>query len=310
MNKNIKVAVVMGGPSAEREVSLSTGTAIAQALRSKGYDVAVIDLEPAKIIEQLNSCHADAVFNAVHGLYGEDGCLQGILEMLGVPYTGSGVLASAVAMDKVASKRIFQASAIPTPRCLILCEDDETDPIAEILDKFSLPVVVKPAAQGSSIGVVIVKQREELEPALETAFKYGHEVLVEEFIPGKEITVAVMMLDGHAEALPVINIVPHSGTYDFKSKYTKGETEYLVPAPIGEEATRKAQEAALQAYKIIGCRGVARADLILDEKGDIFLLEINTVPGMTETSLVPKAAASKGLSFPELCEKILLSAIK
>ena len=179
-----------------------------------------------------------------------------------------------------------------------------------ILNSFSLPVVVKPASQGSSIGVVIVKQAKELEEALQTAFSYGEEVLIEEFITGKELTVAVMSYNGEIKAFPVINIVPHSGTYDFKSKYTKGETEYLVPAPIGDAETQHAQEVAVQAYKVLGCRGVARADLMLDDEGQVFVLELNTVPGMTSTSLVPKAAAAVGISFPELCERILLSAQK
>jgi len=194
MDKNMKVAVVMGGPSAEREVSLATGAAVVSALQEKGYDVEAIDIVPGKITEQLNTCGANVVFNAVHGLYGEDGCLQGLLEMIGIPYTGSGVLASAIAMDKVASKRIFQATEIPTPRCLILSQEDKQNHKEIILNSFSLPVVVKPASQGSSLGVVIVKQEKELEEALQTAFSYGKEVLIEEFITGKELTVAVMLL--------------------------------------------------------------------------------------------------------------------
>lgn len=310
MDKKIKVAVVMGGPSAEREVSLATGTAVAEALRENGYNVEAIDLEPDRITEQLNACGATVVFNAVHGLYGEDGCLQGVLEMIGMPYTGSGVLASALAMDKVASKRIFQATEIPTPRCLILSQEDKQNQEEIILKTFSLPVVVKPASQGSSIGVVIVKQENELTEALKKAFSYGKEVLIEEFVIGKELTVAVMDCQGEVRAFPVINIVPHSGTYDFKSKYTKGETEYLVPAPLSEAETKRAQEVAIQGYKVLGCKGVARADLMLDEEGQVFVLELNTVPGMTSTSLVPKAALAVGLSFTDLCEKILLSAVK
>ena len=310
MDNNMKVAVVMGGPSAEREVSLATGAAIVSALKEKGYDAEAIDIVPGKITEQLKTCGASVVFNAVHGLYGEDGCLQGLLEMIEMPYTGSGVLASAITMDKVASKRIFQATEIPTPRCLILSKDDRQNHKEIILNSFSLPIVVKPASQGSSIGVVIVKQEKELEEALKTAFFYGGEVLIEEFISGKELTVAVMTYEGETRAFPVINIVPHSGTYDFKSKYTKGETEYLVPAPIGEVETQHAQEVAVQAYKVLGCKGVARADLMLDNEGQVFVLELNTVPGMTSTSLVPKAASAAGISFPELCERILLSVRK
>lgn len=310
MDKKMKVAVVMGGPSAEREISLVTGRSIAEALKEKDYAVECIDLEPKNIAEQLQNCGATVVFNAVHGLYGEDGRLQSVLEMLGIPYTGSGVLASAIAMDKVASKRIFQATKIPTPRCLILEQGDKQNHKEIILGTFSLPVVVKPASQGSSLGVVIVKQEAELDEALLTAFYYGDEVLIEEFITGKELTVAVMATDEGVQAFPVINIVPHSGTYDFKSKYTKGETEYLVPAPLSDDMTKYVQEVAVQAYKVLGCKGVARADLMLDEEGQAFVLELNTVPGMTATSLVPKAAAAAGISFQNLCEKILLSVKK
>ncbi|MEG1727869.1 MAG: D-alanine--D-alanine ligase [Acidaminococcaceae bacterium] len=306
--KNIgKIAVVMGGPSAEREISLVTGAAIAQALREKNYEVETIDLEPKNFAQQLADSKAQVVFNAVHGLYGEDGRLQSVLEMLDVPYTGSGVLASALAMDKVASKRIFQAAGIPTPRALIFTAGEQAVAKQDILQKFQLPVVVKPASQGSSIGVVIVKEAAELQAALQTAFSYCNSIVVEEFIQGKEITVALLATADAIHAFPVINIVPHSGTYDFKSKYTKGETEYLVPAPLDEKTTAAVQAVASAAYKIIGCQGVARADMMLDAENKAYVLELNTVPGMTATSLVPKAAGAEGISFPDLCEKILLA---
>ncbi|HIU63549.1 MAG TPA: D-alanine--D-alanine ligase [Candidatus Avacidaminococcus intestinavium] len=309
MEKNKRVAVVMGGPSAERDISLLTGQAIVDALKSKDYDVVGIDIEPHRISEQLRDAQASIVFNATHGLYGEDGKLQGVLEMMGMPYTGSGVLASAVAMDKVATKRIFQSSNVSTPDSLIL-RVEEKENFAAILTKFQLPIVVKPASQGSSIGVVIVKKAEELTAALDEAFIYDKEVLIEEFIEGKELTVAVMELEGKVTALPIINIVPHSGVYDYKSKYTKGETEYIVPALLDEATTNKVQETAVLAYKALGCAGVARADIILDAEGRIYVLELNTVPGMTATSLVPKAAAAIGISFPDLCETILMTAVK
>lgn len=309
MNKNDVVAVIMGGPSAEREISLITGAAIAGALREKGYNVAEIDLEPKKLAEQLEVCGAKVVFNAVHGMYGEDGRLQTLLEMLEMPYTGSGMLASALGMDKAASKRIMQAADISTPKALIFVKGEARDFTGEILAAFKkMPVVVKPATQGSSIGVEIVKNEADIAAAMQKAFTYSREVVVEEFIQGKELTVSIMQVDGKAVALPVINIVPHSGVYDFHSKYTKGETEYLVPAPLDEVTTRQVQELAVATYRVLGCSGVARVDVMLDEAGKGYVLEANTVPGMTATSLVPKAAAAVGISFPELCEKILLSA--
>lgn len=309
MNKNDVVAVVMGGPSAEREVSLVTGGAIAGALREKGYNVVEIDLDPKKLAEQLEKCGAKVVFNAVHGLYGEDGRLSAVLEMLGIPYTGSGMLASAWAMDKAVSKRVMQAAGIPTPASLIFSKGEACDYRAHIMETFEkLPVVIKPATQGSSIGVEIVKDEDEIAEAMEKAFIYSREVVAEEFICGKELTVAMMPDGGEVVALPVINIVPHSGVYDFHSKYTKGETEYLVPAPLDEDTTRQVQEISLATYKLLGCSGVARADVMLDAEGKGYVLEVNTVPGMTATSLVPQAAAAVGISFPELCERILLSA--
>lgn len=309
MDKNDVVAVVMGGPSAEREISLVTGAAIAGALREKGYNVVEIDLEPKLLGSQLEQCGAKVVFNAVHGMYGEDGRLQTLLEMLEIPYTGSGMLASALAMDKAASKRIMQAAGIPTPKAVIFTRGEKYDYQSEILSVFHrLPVVVKPSAQGSSIGVAIVKEAAEIEPAMQKAFTYSREVVVEEFISGRELTVAMMQDGGKITALPVIMIVPHSGVYDFYSKYTTGETEYLVPAPLDTAVTEMVQKIAVDTYKVLGCSGVARADVMLDETGAGYVLEVNTVPGMTATSLVPKAAAAVGISFPELCEKILLSA--
>lgn len=303
--KDKKIAVVLGGPSAEREVSLRTGAAIHKALVARGYNAVIIDLEPANFAKQLADNNIDVVFNAVHGLYGEDGCMQGQLEMMGVKYTGSGVMASSVAMDKILSKRIFMASDIPTPDFMILEKSDTSACIAAILARFSLPVVIKPPAQGSSVGVEIVKNQADLEKSLLNAFKYADELLVEEFVSGRELTVAVLKSEGKIQALPLIEIAPHSGVYDYTSKYTVGATQYLVPAPVDEEVTLKVQKMAEQVFSILGCGGVARADIMLSGN-QAYVLEINTVPGMTETSLVPKAAAAVGMSFEDLCEKILL----
>lgn len=307
-NKNQVVAVVMGGPSAEREVSLNTGAAIANALREYGYtNVVEIDLDPRNFGKQLAESKAEVVFNAVHGLYGEDGRLQTLLEIREMPYTGSGMIASVSCMDKVITKRMLRDAGISTPACLII-NKKESGIKEKIMQRFSLPVVIKPASQGSSIGVEIVKEEKKLDEALANAFKYSRDILVEEFIGGKELTVAMMQKDGDVVALPVIHIAPHSGTYDYHSKYTKGATEYICPADLDEETTKKVQEISKQAYEVLGCSGVARADVMLDEEGNGYVLEINTVPGMTATSLVPKAAAAAGISFPELCNIILQSA--
>lgn len=307
-NKNQVVAVVMGGPSAEREVSLNTGAAIANALREYGYtNVVEIDLDPRNFGKQLAESKAEVVFNAVHGLYGEDGRLQTLLEIREMPYTGSGMIASVSCMDKVITKRILRDAGISTPACLII-NKKESGIKEKIMQRFSLPVVIKPASQGSSIGVEIVKEENQLDEALANAFKYSRDILVEEFIGGKELTVSMMQKDGEVVALPVIHIAPHSGTYDYHSKYTKGATEYICPADLDEETTKKVQEISKQAYEVLGCSGVARADVMLDEEGNGYVLEINTVPGMTATSLVPKAAAAAGISFPELCNIILQSA--
>ena len=307
-NKNQVVAVVMGGPSAEREVSLNTGAAIANALREYGYtNVVEIDLDPRNFGKQLAESKAEVVFNAVHGLYGEDGRLQTLLEIREMPYTGSGMIASVSCMDKVITKRMLRDAGISTPACLII-NKKESGIKEKIMQRFSLPVVIKPASQGSSIGVEIVKEENQLDEALANAFKYSRDILVEEFIGGKELTVSMMQKDGEVVALPVIHIAPHSGMYDYHSKYTKGATEYICPADLDEETTKKVQEISKQAYEVLGCSGVARADVMLDEEGNGYVLEINTVPGMTATSLVPKAAAAAGISFPELCHIILQSA--
>ena len=310
MNKADKVVVLVGGPSSEAEISRVTGAAIAAALREKGYNVEEMELHPTTVLADLQAVEAKVVFNAVHGMYGEDGRLQSILEAAAIPYTGSGILASALAMDKVATKRFLQSAGIATARALLLNKKycGPLDQVAaEIKEEFGVPVVVKAASQGSSIGVVIVKEAAAILAALEECFTYSDQVLVEEYIQGKELTVALMEEAGQPKALPVIMIAPHSGAYDFHSKYTKGCTDYLVPAPLTELQTAHVQQLALDTYKVLGLSGVARVDVMLaGEQG--YVLEANTIPGMTATSLVPKAAAAVGISFPDLCEIILHSA--
>jgi len=306
--KDKRIAVVMGGPSAEREVSLNTGKAILEALLEKGYDATGIDLVPRNFVNQIKETGAEVAFIAIHGKYGEDGLIQGALELMGIPYTGSGVLASAMAMDKGVSKRLFLAAGINTPRSRLYTRADaERDLAGEILADFGLPVVVKPSTQGSSIGVTIVEEEGALAGAVSDAFRFSEELLIEEFIRGKELTVSILG-SGTLTALPVIEIAPHSGRYDYTSKYTKGATEYIVPAALDGAATRTVQEEALAAFRALHCRGIGRVDIMLNADNKPFVLEVNTIPGMTATSLVPKAAAAVGISFAELCERILLMA--
>lgn len=308
--KNKKIAVVMGGPSEERAVSLNTGNAILSALLQKGYNAVGIDLEPRRFIEQLRENEIEVVFNAVHGLFGEDGIIQGTLELLGIPYTGSGLMASAMAMDKGISKRLFLSGDIPTPRSHIFTKEEAALNLPEkVLSEFSIPVVIKSAAQGSSIGVTIVDEASKVSDAIKEAFKYSDHILIEEFIKGRELTVPVWG-DSEPQALPVIEIRPYSGRYDYHSKYTKGATEYLVPAELDDAVNNAVQKAAVSAFKVLGCRGIARIDIMLSADNKPYVLEVNTIPGMTATSLVPKSAAAAGINFPDLCERLLLMLVK
>jgi len=284
----------MGGVSHEREISLKTGAAILKALQEGGYHAVGIDVS-ADIVKRLLEERIDAAFIALHGRWGEDGTVQGLLELLRVPYTGSGVLASALAMHKIKAKEIFLFQGIPTPEFITLQEGGLEEP------PFPPPWVVKPASEGSTIGVGIVTDREGLEKAIRTAQGYDQQVLVEQFIEGKELTVGILK----GEPLPVIEIAPRGGFYDYEAKYSPGMTEYLCPAPISEGKQKEVQGVSLRAYHALGCRGCARVDLRLSEGGEAFVIEVNTVPGMTETSLVPKAAAHVGISFPHLVEVIL-----
>ncbi|MDD4600769.1 MAG: D-alanine--D-alanine ligase [Negativicutes bacterium] len=304
--KSKKVAVVMGGPSDEREVSLNTGRAILSALQAKDYNVIGIDLEPERFATKIIQEHVEVVFNAIHGKYGEDGKMQGALELLGIPYTGSGVLASAIAMDKGISKQIFIAAGVPTPRsCLYTKKELSNTLLIKIESEFGLPVVVKSASQGSSIGVYIVEKTSDLQEAMNQAFKYSESVLVEEYIKGREVTVAVLG-NNNPKALPIVEIAPHSGRYDYHSKYTKGATEYIVPAKLDDHVASSLQQVAIDAFIALGCKGIARVDIMIDKQNRPYVLEVNTIPGMTATSLVPKAAAAAGIAFDDLCEQLLL----
>lgn len=305
-----KIVVVMGGPSTEAEVSRRSGTAILEALKAKGYNAEGLELNPATFANDIKASGAEFVFNALHGKFGEDGIIQGTLEMMGIPYTGSGVMAAAVTMDKVATKRFFMAEGIPTPKAhtYFRYEFKKRDLTGEILQEFSVPVVVKASSQGSSIGVVIVEKADELEAALSEAFKYDREVLVEEFIKGRELTVAVWGNEEKQEALPIIEITTVTGRYDYVTKYKVGASTHIIPAPLPEEVTKKVKEIAIRAFAVCGCSGMARVDFMLGEDNQPYVIEVNTIPGMTETSLVPDAGRAAGIEFPELCARILAMA--
>ena len=304
--KDKQIIVLMGGPSKEAEVSRRTGAAIAEALVSKGYKAQTLELNPRTVLQDIDSLGGEVVFNAIHGRYGEDGALQGLLELAEIPYTGSGIMAHAVGMNKKVSKDVFKGANIPTARSESYNGNLESAEaiIDHIRKEFTIPVVVKSATQGSSIGVTIVREESQLEAAVTEALKYDPILVVEQFLDGREFTVAV--LDG--EALSVIEIRPHSGEYDYKSKYTVGATEYLVPAPISDEMTAEMQRIGELVYREVQGSGVIRVDIMTDHADKMYVLEYNTVPGMTATSLVPKAANDMGIDFPTLCEKILLTA--
>ncbi len=303
-----RVALVLGGKSAEREISLRTGEQVGLALRRKGHEVIALDLDEG-LVPALQRQRPDVVFIALHGRYGEDGCLQGLLEILGVPYVGSGVLASALAMDKVMSKKLFQLEGLICPRSTVIAgsELDGTsggEVAGEVEEAFGFPVIVKPNREGSTIGLTLVKEPAGLPDALRRAFEYDEEAVVEEYIRGTEITVSVL---GNREpwALPIIEIISATGLYDYKAKYTKGMSEHIIPARVPEHTYEAAQAAAVRAHKALGCRGMSRADFIVGPDNEPYILEVNTIPGMTETSLLPDAARAAGIEFPDLVDMLI-----
>jgi D-alanine-D-alanine ligase len=294
-----KVAVVYGGRSAEREVSLKTGAACADGLRKKGYDVVLLDVD-LEIAERLRAERVEVVFNALHGRWGEDGCVQGLLEAMAIPYTGSGVLASAIGMDKVVSKLLFRHLGLNVAEYVVFpAARAEEIRAADI--PFAFPVVVKPSGEGSSVGVHIVRDPTGLAVAAKDAAGYKGDVIVERYVRGKELQVAV--LDG--KGLGAIEVVPAREFYDYAAKYTAGTTQYFYPPRIPPAHDRALREAGERAHRGLGCSGVTRTDFILTEDGTPYILEVNTLPGMTATSLVPKIAAGNGIAFPDLCERIL-----
>lgn len=285
----------MGGLSSEREVSLSTGNSVVEAMTRKGLKVFPIDVG-RNVADKLKGI--DVAFNALHGTYGEDGCIQGLLEYLKIPYTGSGVAGSAIAYDKLKTKEIFKQHGIPTADYEVYYQNQTIE------RKMDLPVVVKPTNQGSSFGVSIVEKEDQWEPALKHAFSFSEEIIVEKYIEGKLLAVG---MNGE-NPMPIVHIRPKSGFYDYEAKYTSGKTEYICPAELSEKEKNVCNEVARKAFKVLRGRGLPRVDIILDAEGTPFVLEMNTVPGMTPTSLLPMAAEKIGMSFEDLVMEILKTA--
>jgi D-alanine-D-alanine ligase len=337
----MNIALIVGGISFEREVSLTSGRAILKALRENGHNVKVIDpiygnkevneevifknlvskeyptievMEELlnesrrKVIDCVNSDlfnNVDVAFLGLHGKYGEDGRIQTLLDLRGIKFTGSDVTSSTIAMDKHITKMIFRNNGITTADWIILTKKDTID-IEYILNKIKLPFVVKPNDEGSTVGLTIVKDKSEIGKAIELSFKYTDKIMIEKYVKGKELTVSIV----GDFAYPLIEIKPKEGFYDYLHKYTKGMTEYICPAEISESISKKAQEIALKAYHSLGCSVYSRVDFLLNDKDELYCLEVNTLPGMTELSLVPKAVKVKGMGFNELIENILGFSLK
>jgi len=292
--KGKRIGVLYGGRSAEREISLLSGRAVLKALKKLKFNATGIDAGP-DLPFKLKSKKIDFVYNVLHGPWGEDGTVQGMLDVMGIPYSGCGVLASALAMDKAFSKKIFEASGIPTPSWQTAYRGGKPPRISRF------PAVVKPAAQGSAIGVSIAGNRAELASALKKAFRLGDSVVVEDYVAGTELTVGVL----GGRALPAVEIVPDNKFYDFEAKYKKGKSRHIIPPRLPAAVVKNAQELAVRTFNALGCRAVSRVDIIIDKKGLPWVLEVNTIPGMTETSLLPDEARAAGLSFGGLILEII-----
>lgn len=304
----VRVAVLKGGRSAEREVSLNTGSQVSAALGQAGFRVVEIDTGREGFVTELASADVDVAFICLHGRFGEDGTVQGLCELLELPYVGSGVLASALAMDKVMSKHVFAQAGIASPDYVALRRHEPHD-LDEITGFLGEKTVVKPANEGSAIGVTISHDPTELPGAIAEAFRYDSSVLVERFTSGVEVTVGVL---GNEEpwAMPTLEIVPEHEFYDYESKYVAGMSRHIIPARISEELREECQRLSVEAHRLLGCRGMSRADTIVTEAGEVFLLEVNTIPGMTKTSLLPDAARAAGLEFDELCARLVELALE
>ena len=298
-----RVTVLLGGRSAEREVSLNTGAQVADALRARGFAVETVDTAAPGFIDSIVNSAPDVVFIALHGRFGEDGTIQGLLELLDLPYVGSGVLASATAMNKVMTKHVYASEGLTTPDYVALRRGEAVS-VDELTQALGPDTVVKPANEGSSVGMSIVHDPAKLAAAIEFAFEHDPLVLVERFETGVEVTIGVIGNDTPM-ALPTLEIVPVNDFYDYESKYVPGMSRHIIPANVSEDARVECQRLAIAAHRALGCAGMSRSDTIVTPEGTVFLLETNTIPGMTKTSLLPDAAAAAGIPFPDLCERLV-----
>lgn len=302
MIKKPRVVVLYGGTSAEREVSLMSGRGVFDALVSRGYDVELFDIA-TQAIENLKAY--DVAFIALHGRYGEDGCIQGLLELLKVPYTGPGVMSSAIGMNKIISKKIFIDEGLPTPDYRVVKSYEELKKAAVSL---GYPIIVKPPQEGSTIGLMKVESDEMLESAFNESGQYDGELLVEKCIEGRELTVAILGKQPNTKALPLVEIITPDGNYDYDQKYNRDDTKYISPAQIDPKLTEEIQDICIKAFDALECEGWSRVDVMLDGRNKPWILEINTSPGMTSHSLVPLAAKAQGMEYADICEEILKSA--
>lgn len=306
--KNTKVALIFGGKSGEREISLASGKGAQEALLEAGFIVDTVDPANKEDLIKLVSNEYDVAFLALHGKYGEDGTMQGMLEILGIPYIGPGVWSSATAIDKAKAKVYYEKNSIATPPSFSVSSSDEVSAL-DIIEKIGIDCVIKAATEGSALGVYICHSEEDIKQALTDVFSIDKKALIEKYVEGEEYTVAVLG-NSEPEALPVIKIVPINEFYDFESKYAEGGSKHICPAPLNNKETIKAQSIAVAAHKALECSGVSRTDLIKDTNGVFWALETNTIPGMTSTSLLPDAARAAGMSFPELCIKLINFALE
>ena len=306
--RSCRVALLAGGRSNEREISLASGDGAREALQAAGFSV--VDIDPANPddLKRLIEEHFDVAFLCLHGKYGEDGTVQGLLDIVGIPYTCSGVWSSALAMDKPKAKVFYEKAGVPTPPSVTVRKGETVD-VSVIVEKLGEHVVVKPGNEGSAIGVFIVDGQASIEKALSKALEIDDEVLIERYISGTELTVAVLGNED-AVALPIIEIIPKSAFYDFESKYAADGSQHICPARLPEDVARKVQNEAVKAHKALSCSGTSRSDFILEEDGSCWCLETNTIPGMTATSLLPDAARAAGMSFPDLCKKLIELALE
>ena len=307
----MKVAVLKGGPSLERQVSLRSGARVEDALQRLGHDVIPIDVG-SDLIERLEQARPDVAFVALHGRGGEDGTVQELLEIVGIPYTGSGLLACMRAIDKVLTKHLLQAAGLPTPEFFAFSETafkelGAADALPAIEERLAFPIVVKPAAQGSALGVKFARTARDVPAALVAAFSYDSRVLLERHVDGRDVAVSILDGPSGPQALPIVEAVPREEDfYDFEARYEIGRTDFVCPAELPEDLTARTHELALATYELLGCRGFARVDLMVEEQsGDPLVLEVNAIPGLTETSLLPMAAEAAGMAFDDLIARLV-----